>query len=148
MKNFFSLIVILLIITTCGCSKDKIDVNNVYTGHSSKWKVEYKVTGFQTFYSNKKVIEYSSDIYKNLTLVYNGNIKDLSSIKNATVSLKALGSVVTKTLDFSSLLTRNTYKMDLGEKKGSYPVETKSDIIKINIILDRNIETIELKCSK
>lgn len=149
MKKAIFSIVILLIICICGCSKtDRVNINYTYKGESSKWKIEYKVNGVQTFSSKTKIDTYSADINRKLILIYNGDIKDLSSIKNASVSYETLASISEKILDFSSPLARNTYKIDLGRKTGSQPVESKTDVIKISINCDGHIEIINLKYSK
>jgi hypothetical protein len=147
-KTVSILIAIVLLILT-GCSnREVINHNYTYKGENEFWTVEYKVTGTGIFTGKGNKTEYEANSNQTLTVSYRKNLLDLSSVKHLEISYKSSsgGGKLIEDFDENHPLNQKTYTFKTFTRGGA--IENKNEIIKVNINLDGNVQTIELKNEK
>jgi len=131
----------MLLLIIIGCSNKKvIKYDYIYRGENESWTAEYKINGTATFTEKDNKTSYEDDGGKVLTVTYKGDISELSSVKHFEISYKGEGLVYDIGDDDS--LNQKTFTL---ESEGLGAVEDKDEIIKVNINMDGQTQTIELK---
>ncbi len=141
-----SLIIIIGIFST-SCSNGDINetttYNYIFKGENDLWEAEYKVTGESTYKQNDNEVKNDGQFEFILTVAYKGDISELSSVKNLSISYK-------------SNLKGGSYNLSFPEDgtiKKAYTIKFESDmlnvskdeIIKVTIKIDNEIQELELK---
>jgi len=131
----------MLLLIIIGCSNKKvIKYDYIYRGENESWTAEYKINGTATFTEKDNKTSYEDNGGKVLTVTYKGDISELSSVKHFEISYKGEGLVYDIGDDDS--LNQKTFTL---ESEGLGAVEDKDEIIKVNINMDGQTQTIELK---
>jgi hypothetical protein len=109
------------------------------------WIAEYKVNGTSTFTEKNNKTEYEANSNNILTITYKKNLSDLSSVKHLEISYEssAGGGKLTEDFDSNHLLNQKTYTLKSSNIGGA--IESKNEVINVNINLDGKIQKIELK---
>lgn len=146
MRKTVSILIVIVLLILTGCSNRKvINYNYTYKGENEFWTAEYKVTGTGIFTEQSSKTEYESNSNQTLTVNYRKNLSDLSSVKYLEISYKSDsgGGKLTEYFDENQPLNQKTFTFKTFTGGGA--IEKKNEIIKVNINLDGNVQTIELK---
>jgi hypothetical protein len=130
-----------------GCSKkDVVKHNYKYTGENELWSAEYKVNSTGIFTEKHRKVDYESNSDTTLTVTYKKDLSELSSVKGIEISYKSSvkGGEITK--EFSDAPPDEKSYTIKSSSKGA-AIERKDEVIKVDINIDGNIQTIELKNS-
>jgi hypothetical protein len=134
----------LLIVTGCS-NKEVIKHNYTYKGENELWTAEYKVNGIGKFTKKDGITDYKSNSDEVLTITYKKELSEIASVKHLEISYEssAGGGTLTNNYDKNNPLSQKTYTLKSSCVGGA--IETKDEIIKVNINLDGKTQTIELK---
>lgn len=131
----------MLLFIIIGCSNKKvIKYDYIYRGENEFWTAEYKINGTATFTEKDNKTSYEDDGGKVLTVTYKGDISELSSVKHFEISYKGRKQIYD--LDSDEIFDEKTFTL---KSNGLGAVEDKDEIIKVNINMDGQTQTIELK---
>jgi hypothetical protein len=144
-KKLISLIIILIVLVTTGCSKkDIVKHNYTFKGENESWTAEYNIDGTETFIKDDDITHVESECQKEFSITYKNNISELSSIKNIEISYKSSisgGEIVEDYNDGTQ--PEKTYKIQSSSTGGA--IESPDDTIEVTVNIDGNIEVFELK---
>lgn len=148
MRKLAGILIVIMtftLFTITGCSnKDVIRHNYTYKGENGLWTAEYKVNGTGTFAKKDGTLHYEGNSNNILTVTYKKEISKLSSIKHLEISYKSSASGGEITEDFDDgCPKKKTYTLKSNSTVAA--IENKAEVIKVNVSIDGNTQTIELK---
>lgn len=147
MKKIVSIIVITVAtLIFAGCSNNEIVKHDyTYKGENELWTAEYKAIGESGFINKDDRKIYTSKSDAVVTVTYKKDIYELSSVKKLKITCKSSTGEVSQTeeLGEDETLNRKTFTVK-NEVKDSV-VESKDEIIKVDIELDGKESMLDLK---
>lgn len=144
MRRTVVFLVLIMMVCLSGCAKKVVLHNYTFIGENDYWKADYRVNGSGTFTEKNGRTEYNSNSEKQLTVTYKKDLSDLSSLKQLQISFQSSASGGTLTRSFDDGPTsQKTFTLKSSSMGGA--IESKDEIIKVNIDQDGEIQTIELK---
>jgi hypothetical protein len=149
LRKTVSILIIMLLLIITGCSKKQVvNHNYTYKGENEFWAAEYNVNGEGTFTEKDGKTEYESISDTVLTVTYKKDLSGLSSVKHLEISYEssAGGGSLTESYDSNNPLDKKTYTLKSGGTGTA--IENKDEIIKVNINVDGETQTIELSSKK
>lgn len=148
MRKLVGILIVIMIFTLftiTGCSnKDVIKHNYTYKGENELWTAEYKVNDTGAFTKKDGTLHYEGNSNNILTVTYKKEITQLSSIKHLEISYKSSvgGGKLAEDFD-NGCPKKKTYTLKSNSTGGA--IENKDEVIKVNVSIDGNTQTIELK---
>lgn len=141
MRKIVVILVTIMLFLIVGCSnKEVIRYDYTYRGENEFWTAEYKVKGTATFTEKDNKTSYEGNGSKILTVTYKKDISELSSVKHLEISYKS--RKVAYDLDDNETMDQKTFTL---KSNNVGAIENKDEIIKVNINIDGETQTIELK---
>ncbi|WP_333886885.1 hypothetical protein [Clostridium sp.] len=141
MRKIAVILITMILFMAVGCSnKDIIKRHYIYKGENDVWIAKYSVDVTGTWDKKDNKLHYEGNSNDTLTVTYKKNVSQLSSAKHLKISYKS--SVGSGSIEQDSPKEK-TYTMTSGSTTGI--IEDKDEVIKVNVNLDGNIQTIELK---
>lgn len=146
-KLFVFLITVAMMMTIGGCSssdKKVIKHDYLFKGENENWQAEYHLDATEVFYREDGILKYDNEAEKKLTISYKKDIAELASVKEVEISYKTRtgGGYLSEEYSGDDFLEKGTFVLKSRGKGGA--LEKQDDIIKVEINLDGEVETIEL----
>lgn len=144
MKKVMIIFIILILLTVTGCSnKDVKKHHYVFKGENDYWTIVYEVNANETFFKKDGKLHYDSKSNETFTATYKKDLSDLASNENIEISYKSSvgGGKLTEEID--KVNPKKIFSMKSGSTGGA--LENEDEVIEVNINIDGNIQTIELK---
>lgn len=147
MKKIVSIIIITVAtLIFAGCSNNEIVKHDyTYKGENEIWTAEYKAKGESGFINKdgRKIYTSKSDV--TITVTYKNDVSELSSVKNLKITSKSSTGEVSQTEELGEDETLNRKNFTIKNEVKDSLVESKDEIIKVDIELDGKKSTLDLK---
>lgn len=144
MKKILSILIVVMSLLISGCSNREVnEYHYTYRGENDLWSAECKVDATVEFFKVDNVLNAKSYKEHILTVTYKNDVSDLSKVKKMIISYNTStgGSSLTQEFD-DKPPTKNTYT--LKSRSTTTSIENKGEIIKVDINIDGQIQTLEL----
>jgi hypothetical protein len=141
MRKIIVILITIILFLFGGCSNQKvIRYDYTYKGENEFWTAEYKVNGTSIFIEKDNKTSYEESGSRILTVTYKKDISDLSSVKHLEIACKGRKEVYD--LDDNDQLNQKTFIL---KSSGPGAIEDKDEIINVNINVNGEAQTIELR---